>query len=337
MAKTLYLTSLEKINSDIKSSTSNILKLPGVGNSKINLYDFSDSNALTYYNNSDYSIKIGENNKFAFHTGSFEINQLNTAGFSRISLGTNSQFKKIVANEITASIEQNNNQQNMFLSSDEISADIDSSNKFFKFSKINKTSPTPTNQNTGYINISRFNSISTYNLQDYQENIYFDLDESTQSTALSQPLNNEVIIGLPSQMVPGKELTITFLFGIENSLFTTTNNNGVITGNIFDIKITRQGSNDIQIIDLNNLVKQGFTDGQFNNQIVFKGERINNTSKFVLKILYVGENFLNVRFGNSSYNITDSTKDTSGSTDSDKVQASWTSLVSQPYPQWLVM
>lgn len=270
---TLSLPSLEALKS---SNSGDIFTNNSEGVFK--LFSFVDLEVLELNSNNNPVFNITSNN-FNITNGNVYLDGVEFSGYSRIGLGGSSKFKKIISNQITASFDVNNTNQDMFIDGDGTGF-VKGTGQFLIHSR-----PGPSNiNNTGYVNRNDWSSgpgsPKEFIIPDYQPDLFFDLKHtSLNSMNLVNPLNNKIIIKLPENYTEGNIFTISFRF--DNRTF--------YKPNPFDIDLQKQGTDNIQIISQ-------YFGNELNSYSILKSKiDIANLSIHPsLNLLYLGNNFFNI-------------------------------------------
>ena len=317
----MKILSIPSLN-EIKNST------PGdalsVNNSKFEIIDsvFDLSVVENSVNVGQPSFEI-KNNKLRVFNEDFYVDNVNFDNVSNISfVGTdiNKTFKKIIANKITASIEFNND-DNDIIETTEDGLTVSKSSGFYKFKNQGSIFST---SNSGYKNRLEWKNNSTlvWDTLDNQKTIYFDLNYNfTTNNTHSLTFNSsgkKVTVRLPAEFSQGNLFKVIYSIDFYKDNFYNFDNLGKFN-QVF--QKSTNSTNDIQVIS------QYF--GYSNNTFEISGDKVDiyhysQNERAMINILYLGNNFFNYDFslsrfsGNSAYEEKDM-------------------RVTNNYNQWLIM
>ena len=269
------LPSLRQINT--AQSGSNF----STGPSSMKIHALFDAESLGFNadNSSDPALALNSTG-MDFQGGNFYFDGVKFDGYSKVSIGGNSKFKRLVSNQITASIDSS-----MITSREGV--DITFNSGQFLIGDKPKPSAGSSGAVSGYVDVNTWNNntTKTFTVSDYQERLFFDLNMdiiNNGSFRQNQPNNaptEGVTINLPELYEVGNTLNITFWFEghVDNK------------PDSFDITFSDQNTNSVQIIS--QILGENVDSLKFESSLV---DFVNLDPSIDYELLYLGQNFLNI-------------------------------------------
>lgn len=217
----------------------------------------------------------------------FYVNGIKSEGYSDVFIGGFSKFKKIISNQITASIDLDPNNDPMFSSEQGLEVQQDpSGGKYIINTKFDDSV-----FGIGYVNINSWNNNSSkeFTMQNNQNNLYFDLNSDASNGGTAGSLSR-LKINMPEEFSIGGVLNISFWIEMNSGLSSI--------GNPF-IELRKQGSQSVQFItQYSPGISYHIDNIDLNNGIVDFNKL---GPKISLNMLYLGNNFFNIKLDESPF------------------------------------